>query len=485
MAKRSDLICVDESTIDRSKHIIATYEVEVSSTTKLDQVVETIAYDPTIGTWSKVSGETDSLIEDYSGKVLLPLPSEYAQKGTIRIAIPAHNIDPSAGGIPQLLAVLGAPYTLKQISRIHLVNLDLPLSFTQHLPGPRFGIAGIREITQIQEPRPIIATMLKPRTGLSSTAYAKEAYNALRGGVDIIFDDELLVSPASSPLFDRVVAVKKAVKQVEQETGQPKRYAVNVTSSIRYTRDIAIRVQELGADFLYMNPVAMGLPALELLASDENIQLPILCCRSSYGMLTRGKHGIAFFVFLKLARLCGADAIHMGSVGGKLPHAITGDDSELRSRVSWLRARIRGMHETMPILSGGIHPGSVAWNMERLGSNVIIQAGSGVLGHPGGPQAGGRAMQMAVEAYLLDKPMKIAAHESLELAAAIEKWGYLDSEGIHTLAELWGDSSTTSSNIIVNTQGGSVVFGNIDTQGGNFVGRDQASVLDSKQKEGE
>ena len=72
MAKRSYLICVDESAIDRSEHIIATYDVEVSSTTNLGKVAETIAYDPTIGTWSKVAGETDSLIENYSGKVLVP-----------------------------------------------------------------------------------------------------------------------------------------------------------------------------------------------------------------------------------------------------------------------------------------------------------------------------------------------------------------------------------------------------------------------------
>jgi ribulose 1,5-bisphosphate carboxylase large subunit-like protein len=483
MGNRSYLICVDESAIDRSEHIIATYDVEVSETTKLDKVAETIAYDPTIGTWSKVAGETDSLIEDYSGKVLLPLPSEHVRKGIIRIAIPAHNIDPIMGGIPQLLAVLGAPYTLRQVARIHLVNLDLPKSFTKHLPGPRFGIKGIREIAGIPEPRPIIATMLKPRSGLSSEAYAEEAGEALHGGVDVIFDDELLVSPVSSPLLERVAAVQAMVTQVEEEVGQPKCYAVNITSSIRHAGDTALRVQELGVDFLYLNPVAMGLSALEVLATDERIELPILCCRSSYGMLTRGHHGMAYFVLLKLARLCGADAMHMGSVGGKLPHAIIGDDSELRSRVSWLRARIKGVRKTMPIVSGGMHPGSVAWNMERLGSNIIIQAGSGVLGHPGGPRAGGRAMRVAVETALLEKPMSIAARETLELAAAVEKWGYLDSEGIHTLAELWGDSETLSSNIVVSTEGGSVVFGNVNAQG-NFIGRDQGTFVDQDREEG-
>lgn len=478
MSDRSYLICVDEGAIDRAEHIIATYDVEVAPGATLDKVAETIAFDPTIGTWSKVAGETDDLIEAYSGKVLLPLPSENAQRGQVRIAIPAHNIDPVAGGIPHLLAVLGAPYTLRQIARIHLVNLALPRSFTQHLPGPRFGVAGIRRAAGVPAPRPILATMLKPRSGLPTADYAEEAYQALRGGVDVIFDDELLVSPASSPLLERVAAVKAAAARAEQESGRPKRYAANITSSIRHARALALRVQELGADFLYLNPVAMGLSALELLAAEPQIERPIFCCRSGYGMLTRGKHGMAFFVFLKLARWCGADAIHLGSVGGQLPHAIVGDDSELRSRVAWLRARLPGVNPTMPIVSGGIHPGSVEWNLERLGSDIIVQAGSGVLGHPNGPAAGGRALWAAVEAAQADIPPYEAARTVPELAAALQQWGYLDGEGIHTLDE-FAEKPPVAPNVVIYTEGGSVVVGDVHA-GRDFVGRDQTHTPSSE-----
>lgn len=471
MRHRSYLICVDESSIDRQEHIIATYDIEVEATTTLDKVAETIAYDSTIGTWSTVAGETESLIENYSGKVLLPLPLESEQKGRIRIAIPAHNIDPIAGGIPHLLAILGAPYTLKQISHIRLINLDLPRTFTEHLPGPRYGIEGIREIAR-EERRPLLATMLKPRAGLPTADYADLAYEALCGGVDIIFDDELLVSPSSSPLFERVCAVKESVQQAVQETGLPKLFAVNIISSIRHARDIALRVQDIGADFLYLNPVAMGLSALEMLATDEDIHLPILCCRSSYGMLSRGRNGMAFFVFLKLARLCGADGIHMGSVGGKLPHAIIGDDSELRSRAGWLRARIKGMPQTIPIISGGMHPGSVEWNVKRLGTDIIIQAGSGVLGHPDGPRAGGTAMRAAVEAAMRDIPTYEAAHSVPELRVALRKWGFLDEKGIHNLEEFDEKPVTPVPNIVIHTEGGAIVWGDVNAQG-NFIGRDQ------------
>lgn len=471
MRHKSYLICVDESSIDRQKHVIATYDIQVEDDTTLDKVAETIAYDSTIGTWSTVAGETERLIENYSGKVLLPLPLGSEREGRIRIAIPAHNIDPVAGGIPHLLAILGAPYTLKQISHIRLVNLDLPRIFAEHLPGPQHGIKGIRRIAQ-EEKRPLLATMLKPRAGLSTAKYADQAYEALCGGVDLIFDDELLVSPKSSPLFERVCAVRESVRRAVQETSMPKLLAVNITSSIRHARDIALKVQDMGADLLYLNPVAMGLSALEMLATDENIHLPILCCRSSYGMLSRGRNGMAFFVFLKLARLCGADGIHMGSVGGKLPHAIIGDDSELRSRAAWLRARIQNIRQTIPIISGGMHPGSVEWNVRRLGRDIIIQAGSGVLGHSDGPRAGGTAMRAAVEAVMRDIPTYEAARSVSELEVALRTWGYLDERGIHTFEEFDDKSVTPVPNIVIHTDGGAVVWGNVNTQG-DFVGHNQ------------
>ena len=470
---RGYLISVDESTIDRDQHIILTYEVETTAGTTLGQIGEVIACDPTIGTWAVTRAETADIIEAYSGKLLLPLPAENKQSGVIRIAFPLRNIDPEIGGIPHLWAILGAPYTLRQIARLHLINIDIPPSFLAHLPGPRFGIQGIQEIVGLDEPRPLLATMLKPRTGLPALEYAGLALEAYRGGVDIIFDDELMVSPEPAPLFDRVARIKAAARQAEAETGLPKRYAANITSSVRYIRGIASEVENLGADFFYLNPMAAGLPVLEMLAADQDLHLPILCCRSGYGVLTRGQDGVAFFVLLKMARFCGADAMHVGSIGGRLPHAIIGDDSQLRSRISWLRARSHRVHPSLPILSGGLHPGNLERNIQRLGRDVIVQAGSGVLAHPDGPRAGGKAMRDALNAVLAGVPCPEAARASPELETALRRWGYLDEEGVHDLDALWAEPSPSASQVTIQTSGGAFVIGDVYTKGGDFIGRDQ------------
>ena len=467
-----DILCVDESSLDREEHIIATFEVETKDGVTLEAVGRTIAFDPTIGTWSQTEGQTDEMVELYSGKLLLPLPAESRQKGQIRIAIPAHNVDPVLGGFPHLLAILGAPYTLKSICHIRLINLDLPRAFTKQWPGPRFGIEGISQQMDCG-PRPLISMMLKPRVGHSSDSYARLAYEAFLGGVDMVMDDELMVSPAPSPLLERAEKVAAAARRASQETGIPKWYGANITSSVRYIEQTALKVQELGANFVYVNPFVMGLTALEMLTTSPDIKVPVLCCRSGYGMQTRGEDGISFFVLLKLSRWMGADGVHIGSIGGSLPHAIIGDDSELRSRINWLRTRLRDIKRSYPILSGGLHPGNVGMNIAHFGKDVIIQAGSGVQAHPDGPRAGGKAMRAAVDAALDATPIAEKARQTPELRRAIETWGYLDDQGIHKWSDLDPrDRSIEKQGLVINTQGGTVVLGNVDTQGGSFTGRD-------------
>jgi ribulose-bisphosphate carboxylase large chain len=477
----SNLICIDESIVDREEHIIATYEIETSPDTTLGEIGETIAYDPTIGTWERTAGESDDLIQQYSGKFLLPLPDQAQQSGQIRIAIPIRNIDPIAGGLPQLLAILGAPYTLKSIEHIRLTNLDLPRRFTEHWPGPRLGQEGVFAQFGSQFNRPLIAMMLKPRTGLSTDEYAQLALEAYRGGVDIVFDDELMVSPDSSPLLERMARLVEVASQAERETGEPKRYAANITSSIRYTVSLALKAQDLGVQFLYLNPITMGLPTLEMLATTEEIKVPLLCCRSGYGMWTRGRDGLSYFVLLKLARWVGADGIHIGSIGGSLPHAIIGDDGELLSRVNWLRAGTKTLRRACPIVSGGIHPGNVEWNIKRLGREIILQSGSGVLAHPDGPRAGAAAMRAAVVSTTMNMPTFECAANDPALRTALEKWGYLNGKGIHTYQEMIKNSSVEG-HTVINTAGGMVVMGDVTVQGGQLIGRDSQASDQKKDK---
>ena len=420
-------VFLEEDWIDFEDYLIATFECEADENAVLEDAIRTIAYDPTIGTWTSIADvDREEILTQYCGKVLLPLPTGEDNRGRVRIAIPVNNIDPAMGGIPHLLAVLGAPFGLKMFKSLRLLNIQFPDSFTMHFNGPRFGMDGIYQLLGQEQNRPLLATMLKPRSGLDPESYAKVAYDALIGGVDIIFDDELMVSPKSAPLDKRVPIVDAAVERAARETGLNKYYAVNITSSLRQITQTALRVKELGADLLYFNPLTSGFSGLEILAENDEIDLPILCCRSMQGVFHRGDNGIDPYVLMKLARMAGGDGMHIGSISGKLPHLIAGGQDEIKNRARTLTGRAKNLKPMIPILSGGLHPGNVEWNIRNIGHKVILQAGSGVLGHPDGARAGGQAMRAIVDGLMKGQHTHEISREHGVVLAALKKWGYVE-----------------------------------------------------------
>lgn len=418
----------EEECIDFNEHIIATFECEAEDKSTLEDACRTIAYDPTIGTWTTLADvDREEILANYCGKVLLPLPTGDSNRGRIRVAFPIMNIDVSLGGIPQLLAILGAPFGLKIFKSLRLLNIQIPESFSASFLGPRFGLDGVYRLLAQEQNRPLLASMLKPRSGLDSDSYAKIAYEALIGGIDLIFDDELMVSPQSAPLEERVPIVDAAVQKAAKETGLRKYYAVNITSSLRRITQTALRAKELGADLLYFNPLTTGFSGLEILAENDELNTPILCCRSLQGVFHRGDNAIDIYVLLKLARLAGADGMHIGSISGKLPHLIAGGEDEIKNRAMALTGKSRSLRPMIPILSGGIHPGNVEWNIKHVGRKVILQAGSGVLGHPDGARAGGKAMRELLDGLMEGKSTLEISKNNDALFEALKKWGYVQN----------------------------------------------------------
>jgi len=59
----------------------------------------------------------------------------------------------------------------------------------------------------------------------------------------------------------------------------------------------------------------------------------------------------------------------------------------------------------------------------RCGTDIGVQAGGGVHGHPDGTHAGARALRAAVDAVAAGREIEAAADETPELATALEKWG--------------------------------------------------------------
>jgi 2,3-diketo-5-methylthiopentyl-1-phosphate enolase len=78
---------------------------------------------------------------------------------------------------------------------------------------------------------------------------------------------------------------------------------------------------------------------------------------------------------------------------------------------------------SFPVPSAGIHPGLVPWIIRDFGTEVVVNAGGGIHGHPLGTAAGGQAFRQAIDAVMNGVSLAEYAESHPELGAAIERWG--------------------------------------------------------------
>jgi hypothetical protein len=82
---------------------------------------------------------------------------------------------------------------------------------------------------------------------------------------------------------------------------------------------------------------------------------------------------------------------------------------------------------------------------------VVIQAGGGIHGHPGGTTSGARSVLHAVEGVMEEKTAVEKSNESAELKAALDKWGYVDPEGLRKHFKMLNENRELFENLILST----------------------------------
>lgn len=395
--------------IDEEKYVIASYYLD----TPLDlmKAAEALAAEQSTGTWIRVGFETDELISKYSAKVL------EVQEKMVKIAFPFRNFGPV---IPMLLTTTaGNLFEMGDFKNIKLLDLEFPESFVKDFKGPKFGIEGTKKAAKVKG-RPLIGCIVKPCVGLEPSQFAEACYQAALGGVDFIKDDELIANPGYSPLEERVTKTMEALDKADEEKGETTLYAVNVTDEVGKIMDNADLALENGANCLMLNFITAGFSALRMLCEDPSVRIPVHCHRDMFAAFTRSEfHGIHTVVVSKLARLCGGDQIHAGAVYGKLYEDL---DTVLQS-VEVMKEGFYHIAPSLPVSSGGQHPGKVPENVKYLGEDALILAGGGIFGHKDGATAGAKAMRQALDATLKDVQLEEYAEGHRELKRAIEQWG--------------------------------------------------------------
>ena len=399
--------------VDPDVYVICKYKIVTDLDIKL--AAAAVATEQSTGTWTGVSTLNDEVFERYHGRVT-DITGNVAT-----IAYPEDDFSLDIGGVPQILSVIaGNLFGLEVLKGVRLEDVQFPKGMLREFRGPKYGIPGMRD--RLKRPsKPLVGTIVKPKIGLPPKGMADYIYEAGMGGLTNGKDDETLSNQKFCPLEDRVVAIAEAIDRVKQETGHVMMHAINVSTNGDKIVEVAERAQELGASELMVDVITCGFAAVQALAEDRSSKLPIHVHRTMHGAITRNKDlGVSMEVFAKLVRMCGGDALHVGTFGvGKMKGS---PEEDLRNQRACVGPELP-YKPVMPVASGGMHPALIEPLVKITGTDVQIQAGGGVAGHPGGVRGGARAMSQAVDAAYEGIAFSEYAKTHSELREAIVKWG--------------------------------------------------------------
>ena len=409
--------------------ITLTYRIETSGS--IEALAAKIASDQSTGTFVALPGETEELKARVAARVLAirylaaaeqpSIPETGAgpfKRADVDIGFPLDAIGTDLAAL--MTIAIGGTYSIRGLSGIRVVDMKLPPEFEGAHPGPRFGIAGSRRLTGVED-RPIIGTIVKPALGLRPPETAAMVGELIDAGVDFIKDDEKLMSPAYSPLSERVKAIMPLILDHEQKTGKKVMYAFGISHAdpdeMMRNHDMVL---EAGGNCAVVNINSIGFGGMAFLRKRSNLVLH--AHRNGWDILTRHPGlGMDFGVWQQFWRLLGVDQFQINGIASKYWEP---DDSFVRSFEAVTGPIFSPADCALPVVCSGQWGGQAPETYQRTGRTVdlLYLCGGGIVSHPDGPGAGVRAVRQAWQAAVEDIPLNEFARDHVELARSIEKF---------------------------------------------------------------
>jgi ribulose-bisphosphate carboxylase large chain len=410
------------------ERIFATYLIETPL--PVAQAAASLAGEQSSGTFVEVPGETEELRRRFEARVekiteldaatepALPghAPGGKFQRAEVVVSWSLENV---GHNLPTLVStVQGNLYELKQFSGLKLMDLEFPASFARHFRGPKFGIAGTRQLTGV-EGRPLIGTIIKPSVGLTPAKTAELVKMLAEAGIDFVKDDELMANPPHSPFDERVDAVMRVVNAHAERTGKKVMYAFNISDELDAMQRHYDKVLASGGTAVMVSLNSVGLAGVKKICDAG--ALAVHGHRNGWGMLNRHPFlGIEFPAYQKIWRLAGVDQIHVNGIQNKFWES---DDSVEKSIKACLQPLLGG-YSILAVVSSGQWGGQAPETYRRTRTvDLLYLAGGGIMAHPDGPAGGVKALRQAWEAAVAGLSMEEAARKYSEFAKSVAKFG--------------------------------------------------------------
>ncbi|WP_027997915.1 3-oxo-isoapionate-4-phosphate decarboxylase OiaX [Sinorhizobium arboris] len=408
-----------------------TYRIETPG--DVEVLARKIASDQSTGTFVPVPGETEELRARAAARVLAihhlepaaraSLPDEAGDatrfnRADAEIAFPLDAVGTDLSAL--MTIAIGGVYSIKGMTGIRVVDMKLPPEFAAAHPGPQFGVAGSRRLTGV-EGRPIIGTIVKPALGLRPEETAALVGDLLSSGVDFIKDDEKLMSPAYSPLKERIAAIMPRILDHEQKTGKKVMYAFGISHA---DPDEMMRNHDLvvgaGGNAAVVNINSIGMGGVAFLRKRSGLVLH--AHRNGWDILTRhGGLGMEFSVWQQFWRLLGVDQFQINGIRVKYWEP---DESFVKSFKAVSTPLFAKADCPLPVVCSGQWGGQAPETYARTGhtTDLLYLCGGGIVSHPGGAGAGVRAVRQAWEAAVAGIPLADYARDHPELAQSLDKF---------------------------------------------------------------
>ncbi|MFX0113824.1 MAG: type III ribulose-bisphosphate carboxylase [Candidatus Hodarchaeota archaeon] len=420
---------IDLDYMPKETDLIALFYFEPTAGITTQDLIGRVASESSVGTWTTLETLDDRI---YGMRAL----AYWQEKNLVKIAYPLELWEMK--NVPQLLSgVAGNIFGMKAVRNLRLIDISIPEEYVKSFKGPNMGIGAIKQIFR-KDQGPILSCVPKPKIGMTVDQHLKVAEDAWSGGIDCLKDDENLTDQNFNRFEKRVEGMARIRDRIEQEMGLVKDAYINVTAETHEMEKRVKFIHDHGFQYFMVDVVTVGFAAVQTLrnlASDLN--MAIHAHRAMHATFTKHEtHGISMYLLAKLLRLVGVDNLHIGTMGiGKLDSptqdVLNMRDLLLQSEISEVPGRNLdqkwGHHKaTMPIASGGLHPGVLPELLDHYTTTDIgIQVGGGVHGHPEGTYAGAKAFVQAIEGWKDGIALDEKAKSHPELAKALEKWGSL------------------------------------------------------------
>jgi len=415
---------VDKSHSPEPDELLCLFRLEPAEGFTIEDAAGRVASESSVGTWTELT--------TMKKRIRNLMAKAYDIQGNfVKISYPPQLFE--SGNMAQVLSsIAGNIFGMKAVQNVRLEDIKWPRSLLRSFLGPQLGNAGIRKILKIKN-RPLTATVPKPKVGLTAKEHARAGYEAWTGGIDLLKDDENLTSQPFNKFKERVNECFRLRDKAERETDERKSYLINITSETYEMLRRAKTVANAGGEYVMVDILTCGWSALQTLREElESLNLAIHAHRAFHAAFTRNRlHGMSMLTVADIARLIGVDQLHIGTVIGKLEspqEEVLALRDNLQHRTVEASPTCLGqdwdrIKPVLPTCSGGLHPGLVPELVKMVGTDIIIQAGGGIWGHPDGGKAGAIALRQAIDVSMTGNTLNEYARDHQELRRALETWG--------------------------------------------------------------